>query len=127
MSEKNGGLILDTSGSADCSTLKERLIFFAQKYPNGGIQTFLQGENTQNFLARSVIHPDVANGTRAFTGYAYGTNISAVEEKALLRALTFMGIGTYDTIGEMDGREGEPLPPVASNSTLCEPKTDKEV
>ena len=109
----------------NCQTLKERLLFFARHFKNGGIQTFLQGEEQKNniFLARAVIHPDILNDRRAFTGYASGTDISVVEQKAILRAFTFMGVGTCDTIGEFDGKEGVPI---LTERTSLDPTTPSE-
>ena len=100
--------VLDISGAKDCKSLKERLLFFSQNFPNGGIQTFINSEPTsKEFLVRAIIHPDVLNATRAFTGYANGLDISEAENLAILRAFTFMGVGDFDTIGEFKCSKAE--------------------
>jgi len=46
-----------------------------------------------------------------------------VEQKAILRAFTFMGVGTCDTIGEFDGKEGVPI---LTERTSLDPTTPSE-
>lgn len=107
-------LALELELGEKCMTLKERILFFNRNFPNGSIQSFIQSEATSDrYLARAVIHPSIVNEKRAFTAYARcDEDIITAENIAVLRALTMMGIGTMETVGEFDSKV-RILPPVA--------------
>lgn len=93
--------------------VKDRILAFNEKYPNGYIQTDLVSDPSDtNIVIRASVVPDADKRERMFIDYAQETvgkgminTTSALENastSAVGRALAFMGIGIIDSIASAD-------------------------
>lgn len=92
--------------------VKDRVIAFNEKYPQGSIKTKLVAYKAGTVIIRATVIPDVSKPERKFVDYAQETigegNInkaSALENcstSAVGRALAYMGIGVVDSIASAD-------------------------
>jgi hypothetical protein len=103
---------IDIKGK-DYILVKDRVLFFNEKYPNGKIETVLLSDfNAEMVVMKAIVTPDVEKPLRAFTGHSQATwgdgmvNKTAAmencETSAVGRALGFMGIGVIDSIASVD-------------------------
>lgn len=91
--------------------VKDRVLAFNEKYPNGSIETHLAYDG-EMVRCRAVVIPDVANMNRRFTGHSEEDRSSSAinktsatenaETSAIGRALAAMGIGVLDSIASVD-------------------------
>lgn len=86
--------------------VKDRIIYFNEKYPAGKIETAptFQGNHV---LCSTKVTPDITLPDRFFTGHSYGTiNAEKAFEKletvAVGRALAMMGIGVLESVASAD-------------------------
>jgi hypothetical protein len=93
--------------------VSDRVIFFNEIYPLGGITTelisALQGEVV---VVKATVTPDITMPTRIFTAYSQAkwgdgmvnktAALENAETSAVGRALAFMGIGVLDSIASVD-------------------------
>jgi hypothetical protein len=101
---------IDIKGKAYVQ-VADRVIYFNEKYPNGGISTedYTVGERVQ---IKAIVTPDFTMPLRQFVGRSqavwgdgYINKTSALENaetSAVGRALAFMGIGVLDGIASVD-------------------------
>jgi hypothetical protein len=93
--------------------VKDRIIFFNEKYPNGQIQTKILSDLTSDTIVmKAEVTPDVDKPERVFVGHSQATiGSSRVNETAALenagtsavgRALALMGIGVIDSVASAD-------------------------
>jgi hypothetical protein len=93
-------------------TVAERVIAFAEKYPNGAISTTVEHPDAETVRCKAVVWPDVSTPLRFFTGHSEENRkasainrTSAVENaetSAIGRALGFLGLGIIDGIATAD-------------------------
>lgn len=103
---------IDIKGK-DYVQVKDRVIFFNEKYDAGMIQTKLVSEpDAQMVVMMAKVTPDISSPERYFTGYSQAkwgdgmVNTSAAmenaETSAVGRALGMMGIGVIESIASAD-------------------------
>lgn len=91
----------------------DRVIYFNEKYPEGGITTKLVSKpEDDRVVIRATVTPDWSMPQRKYTAYSqalwgdgYINKTSAIENcetSAVGRALGFMGIGVIDSIASKD-------------------------
>lgn len=90
--------------------VKDRVLYFNEKYPDGSITTELVSEPSAELVVFKAIVTPKENQT--FTGYSqakwgegYINKTSAIENaetSAVGRALAFMGIGVIESIASID-------------------------
>lgn len=97
----------------DYILVSDRVLYFNETYPNGGIMTVLVSEpSSDHIVMKAIIVPDWTNPERQFTGYSQAVvgqgmvNKSAAlenaETSAVGRALGMMGIGVIESIASAD-------------------------
>jgi hypothetical protein len=97
----------------DYVLVKDRVLFFNEKYPNGSIQTqLIDAMGEERIVIKAIVTPDVENPTRVFTGYSQAVigegmvnktaALENAETSACGRALAMMGIGVLDSIASVD-------------------------
>ena len=97
----------------DYVLVSDRILAFNQEYPKGSITTALvSAPESQTFIIKATVIPDVDTPQRQFTGYSQATigqgmvnQTSALENaetSAVGRALGMMGIGVLDSIASAD-------------------------
>ena len=118
----------------DYVLVKDRVLFFNEKYPNGSIQTqLIDAMGEERIVIKAIITPDVENPTRVFTGYSQAVigegmvnktaALENAETSACGRALAMMGIGVLDSIASVDEmrKAGAVAPRPAPASGLTRP------
>lgn len=96
----------------DYVQVKDRILFFNEKYENGCIKTEVISDDGSEIVFKAIAIPDVSNIDRAFIGTASGVRggqgvdkTSAVENaetSAVGRALAMMGIGVLESVASAD-------------------------
>jgi len=96
----------------DYVQVKDRVLFFNEKYLNGCIRTELVSWENNIITMLAKVVPDVDNITRLFTGYSQEivgegminktSALENAETSAVGRALALMGIGVIDSIASTD-------------------------
>jgi hypothetical protein len=94
--------------------VSDRVKYFAENYPNGGIETtILSNVNDERIVIKAIVTPDwEKNPSRRYTGHSqavvgdgYINKTSALENaetSAIGRALGMLGIGVIDSIASVD-------------------------
>ncbi len=132
----------------DYILVSDRVLYFNETYPNGGIMTVLVSEpSSDHIVMKAIIVPDWTNPERQFTGYSQAVvgqgmvNKSAAlenaETSAVGRALGMMGIGVIESIASADElnkalgasttSKGNPTPTPASKPLKSAPTASQEV
>lgn len=96
----------------DYVQVKDRVLYFNEKYPNGCIRTSLVSWENNIITMISKVVPDVENMERYFTGYSQEivgegminktSALENAETSAVGRSLALMGIGVIDSIASTD-------------------------
>lgn len=103
---------IDIKGK-DYVLVKDRIIYFNEKYPNGAISTdLISTPDADTVVMKAQVCPDTDKPQRIFTGYSqakwgdgYINKTSALENcetSCVGRALAMMGIGVIDSIASVD-------------------------
>lgn len=94
----------------DYVQVKDRIIYFNEKYPNGSIVTNLISDEDK-VVMKAKVTPDVSSPERYFTGYSASNPSKSIEAQvphevaetsAIGRALAMMGIGVIDSVASVD-------------------------
>lgn len=97
----------------DYVLVSDRILAFNQEYPKGSITTTLvSSPESQTFIIKATVIPDVDTPQRQFTGYSQATigqgmvnqtaALENAETSAVGRALGMMGIGVLNSIASAD-------------------------
>jgi len=104
--------------------VSDRVLYFNEKYPNGGITTeLISSPDSERIIVKATVWPDGGelqcgpetsgwNSHRKFTGYSQAVigegmvnktaALENAETSAVGRALAFMGIGVIDSVASAD-------------------------
>jgi len=93
--------------------VSDRIVYFNEVYPNGGIMTFLvSAPESQTIIVKATVVPDWSNHDRVFTGYSQAVigqgmvnktaALENAETSAVGRALAMLGIGVIESIASVD-------------------------
>jgi hypothetical protein len=121
---------IDIKGK-DYVMVKDRILYFNEKYPNGCIHTEAK-RHEDRYEFKAYVVPDISNEKRIFTGHSqavigdgYINKTAAMENaetSAVGRALAMMGIGVIDSIASVDE-----MNKAGANGTKKPPKEPKAV
>lgn len=92
--------------------VKDRVLAFNEKYPNGRITTEIISHENGLWIIKATVMPDIKIQERYFTGFSQAKEndslinktsaLENAETSAVGRALAMMGIGVIENIGSAD-------------------------
>lgn len=87
--------------------VKDRIIHFSEKYPNGHIVTEVINSDKNMVTFKAVVYPESKDLTRCFNAHSFGTidevkAFEKLETVAVGRALALMGIGVIESVASAD-------------------------
>ena len=110
MSKQLKDKAIDIHGK-DYVMVKDRIIYFNDKYDNGSIITKILKSEGNRIVIKAKVTPDIDNPERYFTGISASDPSKSIEKQnphevaetsAVGRALAMMGIGVIDSVASAD-------------------------